>query len=95
MADAQAHDRMAGLVRNVLALEHHRAALRGQQTGHSVQRGRFSGAVGADQCHDLAFVDPEGNIVQGMDQTIINIQIADFQHCHTLFPPLLSRPDRL
>ena len=92
MTHAQTHDSVTGLFGNILPLKYHAAALGRQQAGDRMQRCGLARAVGADQCHNLSLVDLKGNVMQRVNQAVIDIQIAYFQHCHNTVPSF-SRPD--
>ena len=83
---------MTRLMRDILALKRHRAALARQQTGDGVQRGGLTGAVRTDERNDLALVYLEGNVTQRVDKAVIHVDVLYFQHCHWCF--LLSYSPR-
>ena len=60
---------------NQLAIKGHAARLGLQESRDGVQRCGFSRAVCTDQGYDLPFIDLKGNTLNGMDGTIIHIQI--------------------
>ena len=56
------------------------------QTGYSLQNGTLSGAVGTDQRHNLTLIDLKGYALDGMDSSVIHMNIVDFQQ-HITRPP--------
>src|SRR5215831_8715389 len=65
----------------------------------SLPRNRIAASRLADDCQRLAFVDIEGNAVDGAVDTLrgaeVDLQILDFEQCHrlkTLSPPGHHRP---
>ena len=57
-----------------------------------MKRCRLSGAIGPDQCYDLAFVDVEGDAFDGMDCAVININILNGKYRTHYFSSFLSFP---
>ena len=63
-------------------------ALQLQQAADCVHRGCLAGAVGTDQGDDLALIDMEGHILDGVDRAVVNIDIFDRKHlAHRQSPP--------
>ena len=49
---------------------------------------RFTGTVGADQRDDLALIDVERNVTQGLDGPVKNVDIFNRKHLtHDQSPP--------
>ena len=46
--------------------------------GH--QRGGLARAVGPDERHDLALVDGQGDVAQGLDVAVVCVHIAQLKH---------------
>ena len=64
------------------------AALHFQQAGDGVHGSRFTGTVGADQRDDLALIDVERNVTQGLDGPVKNVDIFNRKHLtHDQSPP--------
>ncbi len=73
---------------DVLAAETDRAGARNQHAGDRPQRGRFAGAVGADQRDDLAFVDLERDAAADRDLAIGELELlGGEQRAHRSSPP--------
>ncbi|KAG1601557.1 hypothetical protein G6F46_013943 [Rhizopus delemar] len=64
----------------VLAFEQDAAARFGQQARQRQQRGRFAGAVGADQGSDFLGVQVQVDAADGFDMAVVDLESADFQH---------------
>ena len=63
-------------------------ALQFEQTGDRMHRRGLAGAVGADQRNNFTLVHMEGNIPDGMDGTVEDIDILDGKHLpHRQSPP--------
>ena len=56
------------------------------ETGDGAQRGRFAGAVGAEQRHHLALFDRDRHAAQSLDLAVADHQIADFEQRHHSAP---------
>ena len=69
---------------DVLALVGDGAGLGVQQTRDGFQVGGFARAVGADQGDDLAFVHMEGDVLDGVDGAVVDVDAFNAQHslCH-------------
>ncbi len=86
-----------------VAAEDSRAAGRGKdQTHQELQRGRFTGAVCAQETEDLSGVDSQREIVQRAHFTfaqeadfVVFAQVVDLDDCHAIDvrPPIWD-PDR-
>ena len=73
---------------DVLAAVVDLAALHFQQAGDGVHSSRFTGTVGADQRDDLALIDVERNVTQGLDGPVKNVDIFNRKHLtHDQSPP--------
>ena len=81
-----------GDVGDILAVEGDGAGLGTKQAGDGLEGGGLTGAVGTDEGDDLALVDLKGDILDGMDGAVIDVDILYFQQCHISFLP--SCPDR-
>ena len=53
------------------------------QAGDGFQDGALACAVGADQGHDLSFVDFKGNALDGVDGAVIHMNVVNSQHAHS------------
>ena len=71
MGHAQSNDLMSRHFCNIPAFKLHCSGFGLNKTCHRMQNGRFSGAVGADQCDNLAFVNFKGDSFNGLNNTII------------------------
>ena len=70
---------MAGHFGNILTIEGNAAVPGRDQTDNALHGCGFSGAVSADQSHDLAFPNLKADALQRLDHAIIYLQILDFQ----------------
>ena len=77
LRQAQLHDLVGGHGIDRRAHEVDRAGFCAQQTGDRIQDSALAGAVRADQRNDLAFVDLKGNTLDGVDRTIVDVNIID------------------
>ena len=77
---AKGHNLVAVRFEQVNAIEHHGAGLRRSQARDGVQRGRFAGAVCADQRYDLTVVHGKADVFDRFDRPVGDAQILDFQH---------------
>ena len=75
---------------DILAAEGNAAAAGMHQTGHGLQNGALASAVCTDQSHDLTLANFKGNTLDGMDGTVVNMNIVDFQHRCQLLPRYAS-----
>jgi hypothetical protein len=74
------------LVLDPLAQEGDLALDRLQQLGEArdrLQGGGLPGPVAADDGDDLAFVDVEGDAVQGLGRAVVHLEIAHLEHAHS------------
>ena len=67
---------------NVLFTEGDRAGTGTKQAGNRFQYRRFSCTVGTDQSNDLTRIYMKGNVLDGMDLSVIDIDIINLQHCY-------------
>ena len=77
LRDAQMRDAMGRCMCDVLSVETDFAGARTRPAEHRHHQGRFAGAVGADQRHDLAGSDIEVDALERLDVTIGGAQAAD------------------
>ena len=71
---------MAGHMAQLLTQKMDAARPAAQQSRHSVQRGGFARAVGADQRHHLALLHMKGHVLHGVDAAVIHIDVLHLQH---------------
>ncbi len=69
---------------NIFSFKCNRTALRGDQPGYGMECRRLARAVGADQCDDFPLAYLKRYPFNGLDHSIIDFQVPDFKHCHTL-----------
>jgi hypothetical protein len=74
-----------GVVRPELVAFVHDVTLKRQQAGNGARDRALAGAVGAEQCDDLARLDVEINAAHRGDGAISDLQAARCQH-HASFP---------
>src|SRR5207244_2858143 len=79
LRDAELHDLMRGIVRDVLPTERDRAAARMIEPVDRPQRRRLPGAVRPDQGHDLALVHLEGDPFQRLDRAVERLDVLDLE----------------
>ncbi len=86
--DAEMRARVRGQAGDVISAQADRAAARHERARHRAQRGRFSGAIRADQRHDLALADLEGEVAADRDLAIGELESLDGeQRAHRVSPP--------
>lgn len=90
-ADAKLGDIRGLHLGDVLAHEDDMAFAGGHDTGDGAQGGAFPGAVGADEGHQLAFVDVQVDALEGMDAAVIGMKSSDLKNflfrCHPFSHP--------
>src|SRR5712691_10531899 len=79
LRDLQVRDLMGRQPRYVVPRECDRAFARPRIAADGHHQGRFSGAVGADQRHDLAFADLDVDAVERGDLAVIGLHPAHAQ----------------
>src|SRR5207237_5794146 len=92
MGDPETHDILGRAAEKRLAVEANLAAA----PDHSAQRAqgrRLAGTVGAEQCHDIAFVEYEIEAVKGLVVTIKRTQPAHLEHHHHGLPDRAAEPN--
>ena len=77
--DAELDDLLRRRVVDLVAEHRDRAAGRRQHAGDQVEGGALAGAVGADQRHDLAGLDVEGDVVDGDHAAELFARLLDLQ----------------
>ena len=87
VGQAQIDDGIGRDLLQILAVQRDGAGGGVQQAGDGVQRGGLARAVGADEGHQLAVADGQGDALQGVDSPVKDVQVFDFQHD---VPPLLA-----
>ena len=86
MRNAEPDDGFGPKAGDRLAVEQDLARRGLGQAGDRAQRGRFAGAVGAEQRHHLPLLDADGHPAQGFDLAVAHDQIADFEQRHYSVP---------
>ncbi len=79
LPDSLADDFVGRNVGDVGALELHPAGARVEQAADGLESGGLAGAVGADQGHDLAAVDLEGDPPEGVDRAVEGVDVGETQ----------------
>src|SRR5262249_3078220 len=79
LGDSHAHDLEGGKAGDVRAVEADAAHARLRRAADRHQQRRLSGAVGADQGHDLALVDGQIDAMQRLDMAIEGMDSGDLQ----------------
>ena len=54
------------------------------QAADAAERGGLARAIRANQRHDFAFFDREGNALQGMDIPVVGMNVRNFKHRHVI-----------
>ena len=88
MGNAPANNRMGFDFLESDAFEHDTAAARPEETRKGFQRGRFTGAVGAQQSNELAALDRERDASEGVDRLIVDVQVVNLEHVRPMNPDL-------
>ena len=73
-------------LRDVVALEGDRSAVRIEQPGNRLHRGGLARTVGTDERNDLALLHGEGHIVDRFDASIADAYILQFKQRHLQAP---------
>ena len=63
--------------RDLLAEQLDRARARGEKARDRLERRRLAGTVRADERHDLAFVDVDGDALEGLDLPVEGVDVVD------------------
>ena len=80
------HDRLRPEARDRLAVEQDFAGRRFREAGDGAQRGRFAGAVGAEQRDHLPSSTAMRDAAQRFDLAVADDEIADFEQRHHSLP---------
>ncbi len=86
--DAQADDFRGGAAGDRCIPVDERLGRRGDEPGQCAQKGRFAGAVRADDGDGLAFVQLEVDAEKGLEVTVKGIEVADLQQVHSISIPM-------
>ena len=92
MGNAFRHQLISRGLADILSVVGHMTALGLDQSCNGLERGGLPGTVGTDQGNDLTLSYMEGDILDGMDHTIVYIQIFYFKYI--FHPTLLNLPDK-
>ena len=57
-------------------------AARFQQAAHGLQHGALAGAVGPDEGDDLTLLHGDGDVLEGVDLTVVGVHIFHFEQGH-------------
>ena len=79
LRDAELHDLMRRIVRDVPSAKRDGSAARMIEPVDRAQRRRLAGAVRADQGHDLALVDVEGDSLQRLNGAVERLDVLDLE----------------
>ena len=76
---------------NVLAHKLDGAGLGAQQARDGLERCGLAGTVGTNQGHDLALVNVKGDVLDGVDGAVPDVDVVDGKHrlCHLVLPLIL------
>ena len=90
---AHGHDLVGGDAPQALAHELDGAGVGGQQSGHRLQDGGLTRAVGPDEGDYLPLVDLEGDALDGVDGSVIDVDVVHLQNgVHPLLPSFFWLP---
>ena len=76
---ARFHDLVGAHALDAAALIQDIAGLGLQQAGNGLQGGGFASTVGTDQGDDLALIHLEGDVLDGVDVAVIDVDVINFQ----------------
>ena len=76
---ARFHDLVGAHALDAAALVQDIAGLGLQQAGNGLQGGGLAGTVGTDQGDDLALIHLEGDVLDGVDVAVVNVDVIDLQ----------------
>ena len=79
MGKACFHDLVGAHALDAAALVQDVAGLGLQQAGNGLQGGGFASTVGTDQGDDLALIHLEGDVLDGVDVAVIDVDVINFQ----------------
>ena len=79
MGKARFHDLVGAHALDAAALVQDVAGLGLQQAGNGLQGGGFTSTVGTDQGDDLALIHLEGDVLDGVDVAVIDVDVINFQ----------------
>ena len=92
LGQAHLHDLVGRDVGKGLAQEGDGAGPAVQQARDGIQRGGFARAVGADEGDDLTLLHLEGNVLDGVDAAVVDVEVFRFQDgIHAYAPFCLPR----
>jgi len=77
VTETAAHDRMGGLSRDILVLEHDTAAALFNQADNGAKGRRLAGAIASEQRDNLALADLERDVEQDVRGTVITVEPLD------------------
>ena len=76
---ARFHDLVGAHALDAAALVQDVAGLGLQQAGNGLQGGGLAGTVGTDQGDDLALIHLKGDVLDGVDVAVVNVDVIDLQ----------------
>ena len=79
MGKACFHNLVGAHALDAAALVQDVAGLGLQQAGNGLQGGGFASTVGTDQGDDLALIHLEGDVLDGVDVAVIDVDVINFQ----------------
>ena len=59
-----------------------------ESAGHGLEHRGFAGAVGADAGEDLALVDLDVEVVEGLEILVVDADVVDLEKAHAGVPPM-------
>ena len=71
-------------VGDVLAQKLNGAGAGAEHAGNGFEGGGLACAIGADERHHLAGLDLEGDVLEGMDFAVVDVDIINLEHCPCL-----------
>ena len=91
LGQALAHQLVSRRMGNVFAHKLDGAGLGAQQARDGLERCGLTSTVRTDQSNDLALVDVKGDVLDGVDGAVPDVDVVDGKHrlCHLVLPLIL------